>query len=111
RLAAALRVIEAYNRGVPAGLAQEDFDPPQDAPEDATLNLVQFFFPRALFVADILPEFLQRPAGFGRKPDRDVVRYHGREQRKILPSDYCVHSNQLVTFHDLNDEHNPFAWA
>src|SRR5207248_5185462 len=47
RLAAALRVIEAYNRGVPAGLAQEDFDPPQDAPEDATLNLVQFFFPRA----------------------------------------------------------------
>jgi hypothetical protein len=111
RLAAALRVIEAFNRGVPVGLAQTDFDPPQDAPEDATLNLVQFFFPRALFVADLLPEFLLRPAGFGRKPDRDVVRHHGRERGKILPSDYYVHSNQLLTFHDLNDEHNPFAWA
>jgi hypothetical protein len=111
RLAAALRVVEAYNRGVPAGLAQEDFDPPQDAPEDATLNLVQFFFPRTLFIADVVPEFLQRPAGFGRKTDRDVIRHHGRQQGKILPSDFYVYSNQLLTFHDLNDDHNPFAWA
>jgi SMEK domain len=111
RLAGALRVIEAYNRGVPAGLAQEDFDPPQDAPEAATLNLVQLFFPRALFIADVAPEFLKRLPGFGRKPDRDVLRHHGRQRRKILPSDFYVYSNQLLTFHDLNDDNNPFAWA
>lgn len=111
RLAAALRVVEAYNRGVPAGLAEEDFDPPQDGPEEAKLNLVQFFFPRTLYLADILPEFLKRPTGPRLKTNRDVVRHHGRERGRILPSDFYVYSNQLLTFHDLNDERNPFAWA
>lgn len=110
-LAAALRVIEAYNRGVPIGLSEEDFDPPEDASEEATLNLVQFFFPQTLFVADIVPEYLKRPKGFGRKSDRDVLRHHGREQGKTLPSDYYVYGGQILTFHDLNDEVNPFAWA
>jgi len=111
RLAAALRVIEAYNRGVPTGLAEEDFDPPQDRSDEATLNLVQFFFPRILYVADIPPEFLKRPTGLRLKTDRDVVRHHGRERGRILPSDFCVHTNQLLTFHDLSDERNPFSWA
>lgn len=43
RLAAALRVVEAYNRGVSVGLAEEDFDPPEQVTEDVTLNLVEFF--------------------------------------------------------------------
>ena len=112
RLSAALRIIEAYNRGVPIGLAQEDFDPPQDETEAASLNLVQFFFPPRLYVADVVPDFLKRPAGFGRrKTSRDVLRHHGRERQKILPSDFCVHGSQLLTFHDLNDDRNPFAWA
>jgi hypothetical protein len=111
RLAAALRVIEAYNRGVPAGLAEEDFDPPQDGSEEAKLNLVQFFFSQVLYIGDIPPEFLKRPAGPRLKNDRDVVRHYGRERGKTLPSDYYVYSNQLLTFHDLNDERNPFAWA
>jgi hypothetical protein len=111
RLAAALRVVEAYNRGIPSGLAEEDFDPPEGPSEGATLNLVDFIFPQALCIADILPEFLKRPTGFGRKTDRDVLRHHGRERSKILPSDYYVYCNQLVTFHDLDDERNPFAWA
>jgi hypothetical protein len=111
RLAAALRVVEAYNRGVPSGLATEDFDPPQDGSENGKLNLVQFFFPQILYVADILPEFLRRPAALRLKSDREVLRHHGRERGKTLPSDFYVYSNQLLTFHDLNDERNPFAWA
>jgi hypothetical protein len=112
RLAAALRVVEAYNRGVPIGLAEEDFDPPHNETETAKLNLVQFFFPQTLYVADIVPDFLRRPAGFHwRKTDRDVLRHYGRERSKVLPSDYCVHAGQLLTFHDLNNEKNPFAWA
>lgn len=112
RVAAALRIVEAYNRGVPFGLAEEDFDPPQDTTEETALNLVQFFFPQRLYIADIVPDFLKRPAGFSwRKTDRDVLRHHGREQGRTLPSDYCVHGGQLITFHDLNDDRNPFAWA
>ncbi len=111
RLAAALRVVEAYNRGVPIGLAEEDFDPPPHETEDATLNLVEVFFPQTLYVADLNPDFLVRPAGFGRKSDRDVLRHHGRNYGKTLPSDFCVYAGQIVTFHNLNDQSNPFAWA
>lgn len=110
RLAAALRVVEAYNRGVPIGLAEEDFDPPQQT-EDVTLNLVELFFPPTLYVADVSPEFLKRPKGMGRKPDREILRHHGRERGKVLPSDFYVYSGQLITFHNLKDEENPFAWA
>lgn len=111
RLAAALRIVEAYSRGVPIGLADDDFDPPQGETETATLNLVQFFFPPTLYVADIAPEFLKRQRGLGRKTDREVLRHYGRELGKILPSDYCIHAGRLVTFHNLNDEQNLFAWA
>lgn len=111
RLAAALRVVEAYNRGVPIGMAADDFDPPPNETEEPTLNLVEVFFPRTLYVADLNPDFLVRPTGFGRKPDREVLRHHGRNYGKTLPSDFCVHAGQIITFHDLNDESNPFAWA
>ncbi len=112
RLAAALRVVEAYNRGVPIGLADQDFDPPQDQIEEATLNLVPFYFPQILYVAEIVPECLERPRGFGRhKTERDVLRHHGRERNRVLPSDFHIHGGQLLTFHDLNDDDNPFAWA
>jgi hypothetical protein len=67
RLAAALRVVESYNRGVPTGLADEDFDPPQDECETATLNLVQFFFPQLLYISDVQPEFLKCPSTTARR--------------------------------------------
>lgn len=112
RLSAALSVVEAYSRGIPIGLADQDFDPPQGDTEVATLNLVQLFFSPTLYVADVLPDFLKRPQGLGgRKTDRDVLRHYGRELGRTLPSDYCIHGGKLVTFHNLNDEGNPFFWA
>lgn len=111
RLVATLRIVEAYNRGVPIGLAEEDFDPSAQESEETTLNLVQFFFPPTLYVADIVPDYLKRPKGFRRKTDRDVLRHHGRERDKILPSDFHIHGGQLLAFHDLSNDDNPFAWA
>ena len=112
RLSAAVSVVEAYSRGIPIGLADQDFDPPQNDLEDVSLNLIQLFFPTKLYVADVLPEFLKRPVGLGaRSSDRDILRHYGRTIGKTLPSDYCIHAQKLITFHDLNDDRNPWSWA
>jgi hypothetical protein len=110
RLRAALQVVQAFNRGVPVGLADQDYDPPDEL-EDITLNLVELFFPPTLYVADVVPEFLKRPKGAKSEAQRDIVRHYGKEIGRTIPSDYHVHGGQLITFHDLNDGKNPFAWA
>ena len=112
RLSAAVSVVEAYSRGIPIGLADQDFDPPQNDLEGVSLNLIQLFFPSRLYVADVLPEILKRPEGLsGRKSARDILRHHGRTIGRTLPSDYCVHADKLITFHDLNDDRSPWSWA
>ena len=46
-------VLRAYMQGCEVGLADEDFDHPQEPPETLSANLVSVYFPNTLFIADL----------------------------------------------------------
>lgn len=108
RLQAALNHLNAYMRGIPIGLADEDIDPPLLPPESLTTNLVDIYFPATLYVAQLNIDLVDRHGK--RKPGlwRKTIREFNQENELRSPSSYVVHSKALVTFFDLTDSNNPY---
>ena len=103
----AVDILRGYMRVCDVGLADEDFDPPQERSEILAANLLSVYFPNTLYIADLLPEV------FGDKKKRYQRRAVGeyiRSVEKSVPSDYEVRANKLITFHQLQDQDNPFSF-
>lgn len=108
KLQAALNHLKAYLRGVPVGLAAEDIDPPLAHPESLTANLVELYFPGAMYIARLSVDIVERHGK--RRPGqwRQTIREFNQENERTIPSAYVIHSGTLVTFIDLNSRDNPF---
>lgn len=105
KLKNALDILGAYMRGCDVGLADEDFDPPSEPPETLSANLLEFYFPQTLYIAELLPEVF---GGRKVRNQRRAVGAYVREQERMVPSGYEVHSDKLITFHNLENNENPF---
>ena len=103
----AVNVLRAYMRGCDVGLADEDFDPPPTPPETLSANLLSIYFPKILYIAELLPEVL---GGKKRRDQRKAVGQYVRSMDESVPSDYEVSANKLITFHGLEDKENPFSF-
>lgn len=110
KLKAALELLLAYMRGVDVGLADEDFDPPEEPQEELGANLVEIFFPPKLFIAEILPEVLKTPKGHRVKNHRKGVKDFSRENGQLIPSDFEASGGRLIAFHDLEADDSPFRY-
>lgn len=109
QLAAALEVVRTYMRGgVARGLSEEDFDPPTSPPERVNLNLIEVYFPPKLYIADLRADLDAFKSGRSRS-GRKMVREALSSLNLRAPSDYEVSSQQLITFHPLDDANGPFA--
>ncbi len=97
----ALDVLDAYERGALDALASADFDPPA-VTEGVELNLLEIYFPRTLYVADLL----DRPKA--RSDARKHVRTVAEGIGLRLPSDYEVAEGKLITFYNLEESINLF---
>lgn len=106
RLSAAVEVIEAFLRGAPSGLAEAEFDPPDRPKEEVSLNLLELYVPRNVYVADLLD--LAVTSGRRRQGQRQLLRQHANDKGIRIPSDYMVHDGKLITFHSLDDPGHPF---
>ncbi|MDP9932576.1 SMEK domain-containing protein [Variovorax paradoxus] len=108
KLQAALNHLKAYLRGVPVGLADEDIDPPSTPAESLTANLVELYFPSALYIARLSVDLVERHGK--RKPGlwRKTIREFNQENDSAVPSAYVIHSGNLVSFFDLTDRDNPY---
>lgn len=104
-LNSAFEALRSYTRGVAVGLAAEDFNPPDDPPESLALNTVEVYCPDTLYVADLLPEVAPNRGRVNRKSVRTALAEFGL----VPPSDFEVRAKQLLTFHDLENNDNPFA--
>lgn len=105
KLNAALNILGAYMRGCDVGLADEDFDPPIEPPEALSTNLLEFYFPQTLYIAELLPEVLGRKRG---RNQRKALGAYVREKERHIPSDYEVNNGKLISFHNLEESGNPF---
>lgn len=109
QLTAAIEIIRAYMRGgISAGLSASDFDPPTVSTERVNLNLVEIYFPQRLFVADLRDDIASQKGSRNRN-QRKKLRETLTQLNLRVPSDYEVSSNQLITFHPLDDSQGPFA--
>ena len=102
----ALNVLGTYLRGCDVGLAEQDFDPPRKPPEALFSNLIELYFPRPLYIAEILPEVF---GGRKMRNQRKAVGAYIRSIDRQVPSDYEIHGGRLITFHRLEDTNNPYA--
>jgi hypothetical protein len=78
--------------------------------EDVHLNLIEVFFPKNLFIADLVidrDEIVENSLGVLRKddPTRTIIRNYILEQLKLdFFSGWHLYKNQIITFHDLHNE-------
>lgn len=109
KLQVALNHLKAYLRGVPVGLANEDIDPPLVPAESLTANLVELYFPPAMYIARLSVELVERHGK--RRPGlwRKTIREFNQENESAVPSAYVIHSGNLVTFFDLTSHNNPYT--
>ncbi len=103
----ALDILGAYMRGCDVGLADQDFDPPKEPPETLSANLLEFYFPQTLYIAELVPDVFD---GKKIRNQRKAVGNYVRSQERSVPSDYEVSGGRLITFHNLEDGDNPFAF-
>ena len=108
KLKAAYELLLAYTRGSDVGLADEDFDPPQEPEEELSTNLVELYFPPTLFIAEIRPELLESAKGRKLKNHRKAIKDYCRKNGIGTPSDFEASSGRLITFHDLEADDCPF---
>ncbi|MBT3022048.1 MAG: SMEK domain-containing protein [Candidatus Thiodiazotropha sp. (ex Lucina aurantia)] len=101
----AVDILGSYTRGCDVGLAEQDFDPPEEPPETLAANMLELYFPQTLYIAELLPEVFD-----GKKPrnQRKQVGTYVRSIEQSVPSDYEVSGGRLITFHNLEDQNNPF---
>ena len=107
RLKRAVDGLKEYMRGSEVGLADEDFDPPQEPSETLSANLLSVHFPHKLYIAELLPEVFD---GKTKRNQRKAVGEYIRSINKSVPSDYEVSANKLITFHGLHNSDNPFSF-
>lgn len=98
----ALEAFRAYDSGVARTLDEGQFDPPTIT-ETVSLNLVELYIPRTLYVADLL----KPDDGVKGRVNRKSVRAQAETLGKKLPSGFEVNSGQLLTFTSLEGA-NPF---
>lgn len=110
KLKAAVDLLLAYTRGLDVGLAEEDFDPPEEPQEQLGTNLVDVYFPPRLFIAEILPEVLQTEKGRTVRNHRKGVKDFSRDNAQPVPSDFEASGGRLITFHDLEAGDCPFRY-
>ena len=101
----AVDILGAYMRGCDVGLADQDFDPPNEPPETLSANLLEFYFPQTLYIAEVLPEVF---GGKNVRNQRKTVGQFVRSRKMSVPSDFEVNGGMLITFHNLQDKDNPF---
>ena len=101
----AVDILGAYMRGCDVGLADQDFDPPNEPPETLFANLLEFYFPQTLYIAEVLPEVF---GGKNVRNQRKTVGQFVRNRGQSVPSDFEVNGGRLITFHNLEDKDNPF---
>lgn len=105
----ASRHLEAYMRGGKVGLAEQDFDPPEQPAESLAANIVELYFPSKLYIADVLPEALEKEKGRKIFNQRKRVREYAQKSNRKLPSGFEVSEGKLITFYNLEESHNPFS--
>ena len=110
KLKTALNVLLSYTRGLDMGLADEDFDPPEEPQEQLGTNLVEVYFPPTLFIAEILPEVLESKKGRKLRNHRKAVKDFSRENEQLIPSDFEASGGRLITFHNLEADGCPFRY-
>ena len=101
RLTAAVRVLRQYMCTATGDASHEDLDPPSESSETLTSNLVPVAFPPTLYIADLLPD----TGATTRKGLRAALAVHGLK----APSDYEVHSRQIITFRNLHAHDHAFV--
>lgn len=102
-------ILGAYQRGCDVGLADQDFDPPNEPPETLLMNLVELYLPSKLNIAEVREDILKGKSGKKLKNQRKAVGDFSRKNGKTLPSGYEVYAGNLITFFDLEDPNNPFS--
>ncbi len=100
----AIDALDAYERGALADWDEGDFDP-ADIHEQVELNLIEFYPPKKLYIADLLEKSSSGKAKNPRTWARNLAEAIGRK----LPSGYEVHEQRLVTFHNLDSSENAFS--
>ena len=101
KLADAVRVLRNYTHTAASDATHERFDPLSDSSETLTSNLVPVAFPQTLYIADLLPD----SHATTRKGLRAALAVHELK----APSDYEVHSRQIITFRNLHTHDHPFV--
>jgi hypothetical protein len=105
-LSAFTQCLRNYSTGATSDTDESNFDPPRGA-EALTAGLLEIFLPQTLFVADAhwsSQADSRRQWPLSRKQLRETAAATGQR----LPSGYEAHSNQVLTFHDLQASDNPF---
>ncbi len=106
KLSAFTQCLRDYSAGATADTDESNFDPPRGA-EALTAGLLEIYLPQTLFVADA-----HRPSQADNRRQWPLSRKQLRETAAAtgqrLPSGYEAHSNQVLTFHDLQASDNPF---
>ena len=110
KLRRAVNFLGAYTRGCEIGLAEQDFDPPKYPPEMLSSNLLELYFPQTLYIAELLLEVLDGKKGRMFRNQRKQVGKYVRDVGQIISSDYEIYGDRLITFHNLEDENNPFSF-
>ena len=106
----AVKILLTYMQGCAVGLSEQDFDPPEDPPETLSANLLEVYFPGTLYIAEILPEVLGTKKGRKLRNQRKRVRTYVKDLEQIVPSDFEVNGGRLITFHNLENQDNPFSF-
>jgi len=109
RLKAAVDLLVGYTRGHAVGLAESDFDPPEEPEEQLGANMVEVFFPAKLFIAEVIPEILEGKAGRKLRNHRKAIKDACRSSGRQIPSDFEATGGRLITFHDLEAPNSPFV--
>ncbi len=109
QLLAAVDLMQAYLRGVDVGLADEDFDPPENPGENVHLNLLELFFPSTLYIAQLRSDLGETTKGKKRRFSRKSVQKQCRELGTKLPSGFEVSAGNIITFYNLEKDHNPYS--
>ncbi len=108
QLSKAVNLLRSYPRGCESGLSEEDFNPPIDVFESITANLIELYFPSTLYLAELIPETLETGNGRKARNQRKQLRKFLNQMTISVPSDYEINAGKLITFHDLENKHNPY---
>lgn len=106
----AINHLKAYLHGAPAGLADEDIDPPLQPAESLIANLLSVYFPSDLHIAQLSAELMERHKKSRSGYLRKSIRAYCKDNGFSIPSAYIAHAGSLITFMDLSDPESPYRY-